>query len=59
MIKNVELKTKINKDLNEGKVPYAIIEKMLQYEYGFLEKIKVIVDFKNNEAKKIMDKIKK
>ena len=52
MIKNVELKTKINKDLNEGKVPYAIIEKMLQYEYGFLEKIKVIVDFKNNEAKK-------
>ena len=58
LIKNVELKTKINKDLNEGKVPYAIIEKMLQYEYGFLEKIKVIVDFKNNEAKKIMDKIK-
>ena len=58
LIKSVELKNKINKDLNEGKVPYITIETLLQYEYKFLEKIKVIVDFNNNEANKILNKIK-
>jgi hypothetical protein len=51
LIKSVELKNKINKDLNDGNVPYITIETLLQYEANFLDKIKVIVDFNNNEAK--------
>ena len=58
LIKSVELKTKIEKDLNEGKVPYKTVETILQYEPQFLEKIKVIVNFNTNEANKIINKIK-
>ena len=58
LIKSVELKNKINKDLNDGNVPYITIETLLQYEANFLDKIKVIVDFNNNEAKKLLNNIK-
>jgi len=58
LIKSVELKKKIEKDLNEGNVPYITIDTLLQYEYQFLEKIKVLVDFNTNEANKILNKIK-
>ena len=58
LIKSVELKKKIEKDLNEGNVPYITIDTLLQYENQFLEKIKVLVDFNNNEANKILNKIK-
>ena len=58
LIKIVQLKAKIKKDLNEGNVPYTVIETLLQYENQFLEKIEVIVDFDIKEANKIMNKIK-
>ena len=58
LIKSVEIKNKINKDLNNGNVPYITIETLLQYEYRFLEKIKVIVDFNTNEANKVLNNIK-
>ena len=58
LIKSVEIKNKINKDLNNENVPYITIKTLLQYEYSFLEIIKVIVDFNTNEANKVLNNIK-
>ena len=58
LIETINLKNKIFKDLNSGQVIYEIIENLLENENSFYNKIKVLTDFNDKEAKKLLDKIK-
>ena len=58
IIETMKLKSKITYDLESGKVEYDLIDNLMDEEKSFFDKILILADFNEDNAKKLFKKIK-